>query len=64
MSKTIGRASLESDEEGLVTLQCDRCKSRFKMECSYLNGLFLGIQPLWNGILSVIMRTMWMVLME
>lgn len=37
MSKTIGKASLEADEEGLVTLQCDRCKSRFKMECSYLN---------------------------
>lgn len=38
MSKTIGKASLEADEEGLVTLQCDRCKSRFKMECSYLNN--------------------------
>lgn len=37
MSKTIGRASLEADGEGLVTLQCDRCKSRFKLECSYLN---------------------------
>ena len=24
MSKTIGKASLEADEEGLVTLQCDR----------------------------------------
>jgi hydrogenase maturation factor HypF (carbamoyltransferase family) len=37
MSKTIGKASLEADEKGLVSLQCDRCKSRFKMECSYLN---------------------------
>lgn len=37
MSKTIGKASLKADENGLVTLQCDRCKSRFKMECSYLN---------------------------
>lgn len=37
MSKTIGKASLEADGEGLVTLQCDRCKSRFKMECLYLN---------------------------
>lgn len=37
MLKTIGRASLEADEDGLITLQCDRCKSRFKMECSYLN---------------------------
>ena len=37
MSKTIGKASLEADEEGLVTLQCDRCKSRFKMDCVSLN---------------------------
>lgn len=37
MSKTIGSAALETDENGLVTLQCDRCKSRFKMDCSYLN---------------------------
>lgn len=37
MSKTIGKASLEADEEGLVTLQCDRCKSRFKMDWAYLN---------------------------
>lgn len=37
MSKTIGKASLKADEEGLVTLQCDRCKSRFKMDCAYLN---------------------------
>lgn len=36
MSKTIGKASLKADDEGLVTLQCDRCKSRFKMEFSYL----------------------------
>ncbi len=34
---TIGKATLQSDELGLVTLQCDRCKSRFKMECTYLN---------------------------
>ena len=34
---TIGKATLQSDENGLVTLQCDRCKSRFKMECAYLN---------------------------
>lgn len=26
MPKTIGKASLEADKEGLVTLQCDRCK--------------------------------------
>ena len=34
---TIGKATLQSDENGLVTLQCDRCKSRFKMDCGYLN---------------------------
>ena len=34
---TIGNATLQSDENGLVTLQCDRCKSRFKMDCGYLN---------------------------
>ena len=33
----IGRATLQSDENGLVTLQCDRCKSRFKIDCAYLN---------------------------
>ena len=39
---TIGKATLQSDENGLVTLQCDRCKSRFKMECSYLNDELEG----------------------
>ena len=34
---TIGKFTLQSDENGLITLQCDRCKARFKMECSYLN---------------------------
>lgn len=34
---TIGNATLQSDEKGMVTLQCDRCKSRFKMDCGYLN---------------------------
>lgn len=34
---TIGRATLQSDDDGLVTLQCDRCKSRFKMDCAFLN---------------------------
>lgn len=29
---TIGKATLQSDENGLITLQCDRCKSRFKMD--------------------------------
>ena len=35
--KTIGKTTLQSDENGLVTLQCDRCKSRFKMEGDYLS---------------------------
>ena len=39
---TIGRATLQGDENGLVTLQCDRCKFRFKMECSYLNDELEG----------------------
>lgn len=34
---TIGKATLQADEEGLVTLQCDRCKARFKMDCTYLS---------------------------
>ena len=36
---TIGKATLQADEDGLVTLQCDRCKSRFKMDCAYLDEL-------------------------
>ena len=39
---TIGSISLQSDEDGLVTLQCDRCKSRFKVECDYLNNELEG----------------------
>ena len=39
---TIGSISLQSDENGLVTLQCDRCKSRFKLECEYLNNELEG----------------------
>ena len=35
--KEIGKATLQSDEYGLVTLQCNRCKSRFKMVCAYIN---------------------------
>lgn len=38
----IGNMTLQSDENGLVTLQCDRCKSRFKMECDYLNNELEG----------------------
>ncbi len=39
---TIGKVTLLADENGLVTLQCDRCKSRFKMDCSYLNDELQG----------------------
>ena len=39
---TIGKATLQSDENGLVTLQCDRCKSRFKIDCTYLNDELSG----------------------
>ena len=39
---TIGKATLQADENGLVTLQCDRCKSRFKIDCSYLNDELEG----------------------
>lgn len=39
---TIGKATLQSDENGLITLQCDRCKSRFKMDCTYLNDELSG----------------------
>lgn len=38
----IGKVTLQSDENGLITLQCDRCKSRFKMECDYLNNELEG----------------------
>lgn len=39
---TIGKATLQSDEDGLVTLQCDRCKSRFKIDCAFLNDELQG----------------------
>lgn len=38
--KEIGKAIFESDENGLITLQCDKCKSRFKIECSHLSDEF------------------------
>ena len=38
----IGNMTLQSDENGLVTLQCDRCRSRFKMESDYLNNELEG----------------------
>jgi len=39
---TIGRATLQSDENSLITLQCARCKSRFKIDCTYLNDELNG----------------------
>lgn len=39
---TIGRVTLQSDENGLITLQCNRCKSRFKLDCTYLNDELNG----------------------
>ena len=39
---TIGKTTLQSDENGMVTLQCSRCKSRFKMDCGYLNDELEG----------------------
>ncbi|MEG2013799.1 MAG: hypothetical protein RR063_11440, partial [Anaerovoracaceae bacterium] len=39
---TIGKITLQSDENGLVTLQCDRCKSRFKVDCAFLNDELQG----------------------
>ena len=35
--QTVGQMTFQSDENGLVTLQCDRCGSRFKLECEYIN---------------------------
>ena len=39
---TIGSASLQADDNGMVTLQCERCKARFKMSCQYLNDELEG----------------------
>lgn len=40
--ETIGKGTLQADENGLVTLQCDRCKARFKIDCIYLNDELKG----------------------
>ncbi len=40
--QNIGKFSLEADENGLVTLQCDRCSMRFKVDSNYLNTEFSG----------------------
>ena len=42
MTKTVGHLTLQSDKDGLVSLQCSRCKSRFKMSCGYLNAELTG----------------------
>ncbi len=34
----LGEIILKSDENGLITLQCGSCKSKFKMDCNYLNN--------------------------
>lgn len=34
---TIGKITLQSDKDGMVTMQCPRCKTRFKLDCRYLN---------------------------
>ena len=39
---TIRKATLQSDENGLVTLQCDKGKSRFKIDCEFLNNELKG----------------------
>lgn len=39
---TVGKITLQSDENGFVTLQCDRCKSRFKVDCAFLNNELQG----------------------
>lgn len=42
MHKTVGHLTLQSDMDGLVSLQCSRCKARFKMGCRYLNEELSG----------------------
>ncbi|HPY64523.1 MAG TPA: hypothetical protein PKW87_07535 [Bacillota bacterium] len=37
--RTIGKATLHADDDGLISLQCSRCKSRFKMDCAYVSEL-------------------------
>ena len=34
---TIGNVSLQSDENGLISLECNRCKSIFKIDSIYLH---------------------------
>lgn len=39
---TIGSASMQADDNGLVALQCDRCKAMFKISFDYLNNELRG----------------------
>lgn len=39
---TIGEFTLQADENGLITLQCERCNTRFKVESEYLNNELIG----------------------
>lgn len=36
MAKTMGHMAIQSDSDGMVSLQCYRCKARFKMSCKYI----------------------------
>lgn len=37
--ENIGKAILHTDQNGMISLQCNKCKSRFKLEGDYLNDL-------------------------
>lgn len=39
---TVGQITLQADENGLITLQCERCSTRFKVESDYLNNELEG----------------------
>lgn len=36
--ESICKVTLNSDENGMITLQCDKCKARFKLEGKFLNN--------------------------
>lgn len=40
--KTIGEVHIHSDENGMITLCCDRCGAKFKVEADYLNKEYSG----------------------
>ncbi len=37
--ENIGKAILHTDQNGMISLQCNKCKSRFKLEGDYLDDL-------------------------